>query len=474
MLSSDSICAFVFAVWALLLTRAWLEPTIARFALLGLATAAAALTRPGYQVLVVFALVPLVLAHPVAQPGSRPSCGVPRRRRGVARGVDREQRRFGTTTTRSHEAEARSSRSTARSRPTGSSRPRTATRRVSSPRPCVASCSPRSRTARTGSRSNGSSGTAARVSSRTSSVITDRAWGWETDYAQMREAGIEAVRAEPWRYVRGVTGTVLDELWSPLHVALPDASTPAPVCDGRARDRARARTSSFPPPSEGEQIPSARQGFFSTTPDGSITEVWTSPTEHSLVFSTPRGAAPLRASSTRRASRLERARPAVSRQRLADAPVQPLVEALPAAAPVAGRRARRVAVAAARARPARGVRSAAAALVVVSFQALAIYSIIEFAVPVAPAFVVFGAAGLLGERRRDALASSRRCRTSPHPASRARSRGRRSRPIPTLRLATLATCAGSMRSSRSSAPAPGTSARASARWTSSPSSSSRS
>ena len=64
MLSSDSICAFVFAVWALALTRAFLEPTTGRFALLGLATAAAALTRPGYQVLAVFALLPLVLGLP--------------------------------------------------------------------------------------------------------------------------------------------------------------------------------------------------------------------------------------------------------------------------------------------------------------------------------------------------------------------------------------------------------------------------
>jgi hypothetical protein len=35
----------------------------------------------------------------------------------------------------------------------------------------------------------------------------------------------------------------------------------------------------------------------------------------------------------------------------------------------------------------------------VSFQALAVYSIIEFAVPIAPALVVFGAWGLVGERR---------------------------------------------------------------------------
>ena len=41
---------------------------------------------------------------------------------------------------------------------------------------------------------------------------------------------------------------------------------------------------------------------------------------------------------------------------------------------------------------------AAAAALVVVLQALAIYTIIEFAVPVAPAFVVLGAAGLVGTR----------------------------------------------------------------------------
>ena len=57
-------------------------------------------------------------------------------------------------------------------------------------------------------------------------------------------------------------------------------------------------------------------------------------------------------------------------------------------------------------RPARGSLAAAlagAAVIVLSFQALAIYSIIEFAVPVAPALVVFGAAGLVGQRRASAV-----------------------------------------------------------------------
>ena len=42
---------------------------------------------------------------------------------------------------------------------------------------------------------------------------------------------------------------------------------------------------------------------------------------------------------------------------------------------------------------------AGAALLVIAFQALAVYSIIEFAIPVAPALVVFGVAGLVGDRR---------------------------------------------------------------------------
>ena len=51
---------------------------------------------------------------------------------------------------------------------------------------------------------------------------------------------------------------------------------------------------------------------------------------------------------------------------------------------------------------------AGAAALVVVLQALAIYTIIEFAVPVAPAFVVLGAAGLVGTRAPAGRAARRR------------------------------------------------------------------
>jgi CHASE2 domain-containing sensor protein len=51
---------------------------------------------------------------------------------------------------------------------------------------------------------------------------------------------------------------------------------------------------------------------------------------------------------------------------------------------------------------------AGAASLVIVLQALAIYTIIEFAIPVAPAFVVLGAAGLFGARTAARGAVSRR------------------------------------------------------------------
>src|SRR5207253_6662553 len=63
-LASDSIAAFALALWALLLVRAATRPSLGRFLAAGLGVALLALVRPGNQVLVVFALFPLVLAVP--------------------------------------------------------------------------------------------------------------------------------------------------------------------------------------------------------------------------------------------------------------------------------------------------------------------------------------------------------------------------------------------------------------------------
>ena len=63
-LSSDPVAAAAVAGWALVLSRAAVKPTPARFARVGVGAAAAALARPGNQVLIVIAVLPLALAIP--------------------------------------------------------------------------------------------------------------------------------------------------------------------------------------------------------------------------------------------------------------------------------------------------------------------------------------------------------------------------------------------------------------------------
>ena len=61
-LSSEPLTAAAFAGWAVALTRAVRHPSTASFAVAGLAVALSALVRPGNVVLVLFAVVPLLVA----------------------------------------------------------------------------------------------------------------------------------------------------------------------------------------------------------------------------------------------------------------------------------------------------------------------------------------------------------------------------------------------------------------------------
>jgi len=111
-------------------------------------------------------------------------------------------------------------------------------------------------------------------------TISDRTKGWHSNYSWLRDVGVEAVKAHPFTYARGVTAST----WGLLHMSVyrVPASTSAPVS---ATTRSAGGTE-LPKPSEGEPIPSAHEGGVST-PDGSIYTVWTSPTEHHLVFVHP-------------------------------------------------------------------------------------------------------------------------------------------------------------------------------------------
>ena len=160
--------------------------------------------------------------------------------------------------------------------------------------------------------------------------------------------------------------------------------------------RSPSRAPALPVPTDGEVIPSAHQGFFSTTPDGHIREQWTSPVDHSLVFATHEMQLRYDEMARDAGVLLAQVPPYAGNEWLtlqfsrSSKLFPPLVLWIVAGLAGLGvRRPHRLGLALA---------LAAAATLVVVLQALAIYTIIEFAVPVAPAFVVLGTAGLVGRR----------------------------------------------------------------------------
>ncbi|MER3412471.1 MAG: hypothetical protein C4305_09390, partial [Thermoleophilia bacterium] len=117
-------------------------------------------------------------------------------------------------------------------------------------------------------------------------ALSDRVKGWGTNHRWLREVGVEAVRAHPLRYARGVARTVWDLLSGGLYRPLgTDAGSPEREPGGPG-ETIVVNGLRLPKPSEGEPIPAPHEGGVAT-PDGSIYTEWTSPTEHHLVFVHP-------------------------------------------------------------------------------------------------------------------------------------------------------------------------------------------
>ena len=394
--ASEPIVAAAFAAWALAVARAWVAPSAGRFAVVGGAAAATALARPAFQVLVLVAALPLVLRLPWR---TRLACTAACA--GVALGI------LGSWTVANG---VRYDDYTV-ARGTGAFFPfyrAFTTDHIVRPGngPASRELADAVRTELLTEEPYRSYGITLEEFFRRGGPrqfedvvgITDRLWGWDSDYAHMRAVGIEAVEAHPLRYASGVGKTILEELWKPLFVALPEGEvdTPSTTSTPAAGRRPAARPA-LPVPSEGELIPAAHQGFFSTTPDGHIRESWTSPVDHTLVFATQEMTREYDETARDAAALLAEVPPYRGNEwltlqfsrssRLFPPPIVWLVAGLLG---VVLRRPQRLGLA---------LVLSGAAVLVVGFQALAIYTIIEFAIPVAPALVVLGAAGLVGTRR---------------------------------------------------------------------------
>jgi hypothetical protein len=221
-------------------------------------------------------------------------------------------------------------------------------------------------------------------------VLADRTWGWDDDYRHLARVGREAVRAHPGTYFRGVARDLRRLLVWPLY-------PPAGDRDAAAVVGTPVSQTDLPPPSEGQPIPSARTAPYISTPDGRIREVWTSASDHHIVFDDP--------ADTVRAAALDRrvdellgglpdrdVRPGLTTwlERASRWYPRPVVWLLVGLVAVAWRRPRGASI---------PLTLAGAAFVVLVSTVLAVYAVAEYSVPVGPAFVLLATVGVLGRYR---------------------------------------------------------------------------
>ena len=237
--SSDPVFAFLLAWWAGAVVRAWSTGRPAWLVAVGVGVALLTLCRPAAQV---------ALLAVRARPARRPPRLDGRRSRGIAvclvaavdpaRGMGRPQR-----------GPVRRPHRRAREQGVGAVLPgrratsirRTATRRGVSPTPsssevlhAAAVREPRRR--RRGRTSDG----VGNLEVIRMIALSDSVFGWDDDYDVLFDASLEAIRADPGRYARGVADTFWDFLsqrYAPEPRARPVAD---PGAAGRARGRRRA------------------------------------------------------------------------------------------------------------------------------------------------------------------------------------------------------------------------------------------
>ena len=391
-LSSEPVFAAVFAGWALLVTRAAFAPSIGRFALVGLGVAVIALVRPGNAVLLAFGVIPLLLAGTWRVRLERTGAfflaaalplvawtahnGVRFDSWSLARGGNAIVPFYRAFITDNIVSPANGEQS----------------RRL-------AAAMQAHLLTREPYRSYGV--TLDQLFEEGSFrvhedlyLLSDQVFGWKDDYRVLRDAGVEGVRANPGTYARGVARTIWDELAkAQFRVVSSDSDGSTPASEP-ATVEVGGRT--LPAPSEGEPIP-AGQVVWISRPDQSIRQVWTSPTDWHFEFDRPADrprleqirrdvddlfeALPDRAGNEQLALRLNQ---------LSRWFPRPWMWILVGLIAIAVRRPRGWPMALA---------LSLAAFAVVTLNALGLFADLHFLLPVAPAFVLLGLVGLLGQRR---------------------------------------------------------------------------
>ncbi len=399
-LSSDALFAAGFAGWALLVTRAVQRRTFPAFVVAGAGVAVLALTRPVNQALVLVAPLMLVVPGPWRRRAARAASFAGAAVLLLVVWASVNEVRYGDfTVARGGQASIPLFRAFVTDR-IMSADDGPASRRLAAA--VRADLLPREpyRSYGIGLHSFFASGSARMEEDLIG--LSDRIFGWNSNYAVLGDAAREAVRRHPLTYARGVATSLWQELSQPLFV--PARAAPGPPRPGAPAPNGPGITSAtivvngrrLPEPSEGEPIPAAHQGDYVSTPDGHIRELWRSAIDHGIVFADPRdegryarlnerigeliGRLPARGESGWLNLQLNHASKGYP---------PPWLWLLVAAIAFAWRRPLGW-----RAPCLLGV----SAILVLAVTVLGVYAVPEYAVPVAPSFVLLAAVGLLGAR----------------------------------------------------------------------------
>jgi hypothetical protein len=386
-LSSEPFFAAAFALWALLVTRAARNPSAGRFAAVGLAVALLALVRPGNAVLLALVVFPFALGGGWRAQTRRAgafllAAVLPLAAWAVVNGVrlgDYTLARGGNAVVPFYRAFITDRIVSPENGPASRRLARAIERHLLTRDPYKSYGVTLNEVFESGS---------FRIHEDLY-LLSDEVFGWDSDYSIERKAGIEAVRAHPEKYASGV----LDTVWKQVSKSFFRTPAATAASSGSPAEALAARA--LPKPTEGEPIP-AGQNVWISRPDNCIRDVWTSATRHHFEFCKP--------SMRARFDEILRERDdlfAALPDRTGNADLGLRLNQLSRWYPrlilwiVVGV----IALVARRPRDASTlIAIAASALLVIVFNALGLFADPHFALPVAPAFVLFGAGALLGRR----------------------------------------------------------------------------
>jgi hypothetical protein len=385
-ISSDALFGAAFALWAWLFTRAAARPSPSRFLLAGLGVALLALVRPGNAVLIVFALFPLFLAAGWRARAKWAGAFLVAALAPLVAWAVLNGMRFGDyTLARGGNAVIPFYRAFISDRIVSPDNGPASRRLADAIQQHLLTRDPY----------KAYNVTLDQVFSSGSFrihedlyLLSDQVFGWDSNYSILRKAGIEAVKAHPGKYTRGVLSTVWHQL-SRSYFRTP----PSQSAQGTSAEKG---PQPYPPlPTEGEPIPSG-QNLWISRPDNSIREVWTSATQRHFVFSKP-SQRPRFDTIQRELDSLFRSLPKTTGNAQVRLRLDQMSRWFPRSilwivlgiAALLWRRPRGTAIL---------VSLAVAALVVIVFNALGLFADQRFALPVAPAFVLLGSCALLGLR----------------------------------------------------------------------------